>query len=182
MSNPVIDKLLREHDGMRSVLLAIRRQLDKLEHNEAPDFVLLHDALYYMRKFPSVFHHPFEDMLFERLSALDPVLATDISRLQEEHKKIYELEAWLLEAAVQAGREGAAAYPRLLEFGRLYLLIQKRHSEVEEDLIFPHALHSLHAADWQAIERQVQRVEDPLFGGSAHERFRSLYRDILRAA
>jgi len=181
MSNPVIEKLLREHDGMRSVLLAVRRQLDKLELNESPDFALLHDALYYMRKFPGVFHHPVEELIFARLLQRNPVLAADIERVQQEHKEIYELEAWLLETAVQASREGAAAYPRLLDFGRRYLLIQRQHSETEEDLIFPHALSALQPEDWQAIQRQVQHVEDPIFSGRVLQGFKSLYRDILRA-
>lgn len=181
MSNPVINKLLREHDGMRSVLLAVRRQLDRLELSETPDFALLHDALYYMRKFPSVFHHPVEEQIFARLLRRDPVLADDVGRLQQEHKEIYELEAWLLEAVLQASREGAAAYPRLLDFGRRYLLIQRLHSEVEEDLIFPHALSTLGPDDWEPIERQVQHVEDSLFSGRVQQGFQSLYRDILRA-
>ena len=80
---------------MRHVLQLMRGQLDLLEYNAALDFVLMGNALYYLRKFPGVVHHPKEELLFELLLAAEPVLYHDIERLREQHKMIYELEEWL---------------------------------------------------------------------------------------
>ncbi len=46
----IIDKLYREHANMRRILTLVRLQLDLLERQGMPDFVLLANSLYYMRK------------------------------------------------------------------------------------------------------------------------------------
>jgi hemerythrin-like domain-containing protein len=164
---------------MRHVLHLMRGQLDLLERNAAPDFVLLGNALYYLRKFPGVVHHPKEELLFELLLSAEPALYHDIERLREQHKMIYELEEWLQEAAVQASKLGAAGYPQLVEFGRRYLLIQKEHSVTEETVIFPQALKALTPADWSLLGMQAQQIENPPPSGSMKGRFQAFYDRVL---
>jgi len=164
---------------MRHVLQLMRGQLDLLERNAAPDFVLLGNALYYLRKFPGVVHHPKEELLFELLLSADPALYHDIERLREQHKMIYELEGWLQGAAVQASKIGAAGYPQLVEFGRRYLLIQKEHSVAEETVIFPHALRALTPADWNLLYVQAQQIENPPPSGSMKGRLQAFYDRVL---
>lgn len=179
--NP-IDGLRREHSNMRSVLALIGRQLDLLETETGHDPVLLMNALYYMRKFPGAVHHPKEDAIFERLATVDPAWRAEVDRLREQHHEIYQLEDWLIEAALEAPKPGDALRGRLIEFGRHYLQLQRQHSEFEEKMLFPQALASLKPSEWNLIAARFRAVDDPLFGEHPGERFHLLYEHLLREA
>lgn len=177
-----LDGLRREHANMRSVLVLIDRQLDLLEAETGSDPILLVNALYYMRKFPSLVHHPKEDAIFERLVAIEPAWKTEVEKLRAQHREIYELEDWLIEATLDVPKAGTPARTRLLEFGRHYLDLQRQHSEAEEKLLFPQAMVSLKPRDWDLIDKQFKAVEDPLFGEHRGQRFHLLYEYIMREA
>ena len=177
-----LDGLRREHANMRSVLVLIDRQLDLLEAEAGSDPILLVNALYYMRKFPSTVHHPKEDAIFARLSAVEPAMKPEMEKLREQHREIYRLEDWLIEASLDAPKPGTPDRTRLIEFGRHYLDLQRQHSETEERLLFPQALASLKPRDWEAIEKGFKVVEDPVFGEHSGERFHMLYEYIMREA
>ena len=179
--NP-LDDLRREHANMRSVLVLVDRQLDLLEAETGNDPILLVNALYYMRKFPSLVHHPKEDAIFERLATMDPAWQAEVETLREQHREIYRLEDWLLEASLDTPRPGTPERARLVEFGRHYLDLQRQHSESEERRLFPQALTSLKPRDWEAIELRFKVVEDPLFGEHSGERFHLLYEYVMREA
>lgn len=161
MTNPIIDTLLAQHCEMREVLDIVAIQLERIERNERPDVILLREALHYMQRFASLVHHPVEERVCERLLELRPELRPEIGRLSDQHRRIYELEAWLAEALQQSTCEGPAAFPRLADFGRTYLLIQKQHSDMEEESIFPHALAVLRDKDWRGLQKQVEALADP---------------------
>lgn len=178
----VINALRREHANMRSVLMQVSRQLDLLEMERVPNFVLLANALYYMRKFPSNIHHPKEELIFERLAALDPKSAKDVEAAHKEHEEIYSLEEWLIESALNAPMPGTSSRTRLLEFGRHYLDMQRQHSEREERLLFPRAAELLKPSDWAEVSRRFKDIDDPLFGKHGGERFELLYDHLMREA
>lgn len=165
---------------MRSVLALIGGQLERMERGEDPDFVLLANALYYMRKFPSQVHHPKEDLIFERLVVADPSYRQEVERIHEQHEQIYELEEWLVEMTLANPMMGTSAAKRLTEFGRLYLQLQRDHSMTEEKLLFPRAEAVLTAKDWGKVVHLVKEVEDPLFGQHRGGRFQTLYDYIMR--
>src|SRR6185503_16716521 len=139
MSANPINVLRQEHGNMRSVLVVVRDQLDMLERGGAPDFVLLANALHYMRRFPSQSHHPKEDLIFAHLARLAPGSQEAMYHARREHREIYELEDWLIECALNAPKAGSLARGRLPDLGRNYLEIQRKHSEREERLLFPQA-------------------------------------------
>lgn len=178
--NACIDNLRREHANMRSVLVIIAHELEKLEHMGAADYVLLANALYYMRKFPGHVHHPKEDLIFRRLAEVDPAWKHEVDALLEQHHEIYELEDELIEAALDCPRVDTDAGRRLLERGRHYLQLQRSHSEIEERALFPQALAMLKPKDWTAFDSRIRTVEDPLFGKHGGERYRLLYEYIMQ--
>src|SRR5690348_8348587 len=139
MSKSPIDRLRQEHAGIRSVLDVIRRQLRRIETGHSPDFVLLANALHYMRRFPSQVHHPKEDLVFMRLAKLDPTLRQAVAHAQREHRHIYEQEDWLIECALNAPKPGTLERGRLLDIGHAYLDTQRKHCQQEERVLFPRA-------------------------------------------
>ena len=177
-----IEKLRDEHSNMRRVLSLVRLQLDRLEREDSPDPVLLANASYYMRKFPSVVHHPKEDLIFRKLLDAGAPLQADVERLRRQHEEIYALEDRLIDMvlALQAGKRDQRA--QVLELGRHYLEIQVQHAQTEERVLFPKALELLRQADWNDIRKQSRQIEDPLFGQNVAERYRYLYNYLLREA
>lgn len=182
MQSNAIASLRREHANMRSVLMLIGDLLTLIEECRAPDFVLLVNALYYMRKFPSLVHHPKEDAIFERLAALDPAWKGEVEKARAQHAEIYQLEDWLIESALDVPKPGTRARSRLVEFGKHYLDLQRSHSESEERLLFPRATELLSTKDWAEIERLFKKIDDPVFGNHTGERYELLYDHLMREA
>lgn len=180
--NPIIDKLRREHADMRRVIILIRMQLDLLERHANPDLILLANALYYMRKFPSVVHHPKEELIFEKLLARGAPVQKEVEQLHQQHQEIYALEDNLIELTLAMQQGDSHAPPRLLEFGRHYLAIQALHVETEERVLFPAALLTLRAYDWKDVRKKAVGIDDPLFGNNPTERYRYLYDYLLHEA
>ena len=169
-----------EHANMRSVLVLIHDQLDLIETGRVPDFVLLANALYYMRKFPSLVHHPKEDLIFALLVDADPELRSLVEHARRDHEEIYALEDWLIESALNAPKPGTHSRARLLEFGREYVRLQHDHSAREERFLFPKAEALLKPADWKEVARRFKEVDDPLFGRHGGERYEHLYEHLMR--
>lgn len=177
-----IDGLRREHANMRSVLMLVSREIEHLERMGTADFVLLANALYYMRKFPGHVHHPKEELIFRRLAELDPAWKGEVDRLHAQHEEIYSLEDELIERALDAPKQGSEAVQELAAKGRRYLQVQREHSETEERVLFPQAEATLGAKDWTALANRIRSVEDPLFGRAGDGRYRMLYEHLLREA
>lgn len=180
-----IDKLRREHTGMRSILRIIEEQLEQLERqgdSPKPDLVLLVNALHYMRTFPSVVHHPKEELVFGRLIDADAPCRQEIRELEQQHREIYQLEDSLIDAvmALQNGEDGMTG--EILSLGRRYITVQRQHAVTEEQIIFPIALQLLTEKDWRHVESKADLIEDPLFGGSVTEAYRALYNYIMQEA
>lgn len=175
-----INELRREHANMRSVLMLIRDQLDAIRSDWRGDYVLLANALYYMRRYPSVVHHPKEDMILKKLLAADPGLKEDVSRLLRQHQDIYSLEELLLELALNSPKQGSETQHRLLNLGWQYLQLQKEHSEREEQMFFPLAEKLLTPKDWAAIARKSKELDDPVFGTHSGDRYQMLYDHLMR--
>jgi hemerythrin-like domain-containing protein len=183
--NPVINRLLAEHGNMRRILSLVRGQLDRLEQLDQqvqPDLVLLANALYYMRKFPSVVHHPKEEILFRRLVDAGAPVGPEVAQVSRQHEEIYALEDHLIELTLALQNGDRLVLMRLVELGRHYLAIQGEHSKAEEELLFPSAAEFLRAADWKAVRSKSKQIDDPLFGNSVTERYRYLYDYLLREA
>lgn len=182
MNKDPINVLKIEHGNMCSILLLVRAQLDLIAASHTADFVLLANALHYMRKFPSQVHHPKEDMIFTLLSAKDPSIREQVAHASREHAHIYELEDWLIERALDVPRPGTVARARLLEFGRHYLQLQRAHSEREEQRLFPRAQELLSDQDWAEVAKKFNQIDDPLFGKHGQDRYVTLYEHLMREA
>ena len=179
MGNPVIDKLIHEHAGMGRVLAVIAKQFESIGQGAEPDLVLLANALHYMGEFPRVVHHPKEELLFDRLQKAGDTCQQEIAELRRQHREIYRLEDQLLERVLKLQGDDHAHDRKLLQKARQYLHVQRMHSIMEEQAVFPAALSALAAEDFQRLEDQANLIEDPLFGNNVAEKYRALYDYIM---
>ena len=64
--------------------------------------------------------------------------------------------------------------------GRGYLELLRLHMNTEEGLAFRRAERFLGDEDWAVIEREIEHMDDPLFGDVVQEDYRNLFDFIMR--
>jgi hemerythrin-like domain-containing protein len=109
-------------------------------------------------RYPNQFHHPVEELLFERmlyhdlsLSQLLEELTADHQRLTEQGEKLLQL----IERAVAGEQDTVVAIERA---GMSYIEVFRTHMEVEEADVLPLADGLLEADDWRDIETGIERI------------------------
>ena len=82
----VIDILRQEHRNIETLLLVLERELGVFARGERPDYEVVHAVIAYFQVYPDVYHHPLENLVFERLKARDPTAVENIGDLAGEHR------------------------------------------------------------------------------------------------
>jgi len=171
-----------EHLNFSRLLRLFEQQVALFAQGEAPDYTLMQDIVHYMRHFPDLHHHRYENEVFARMRERNPSLAPLVAKLLQEHRVIGALGeklAGMLEAALN---DGVVVRADLEATAAAYLVYYRAHIEAEETQMLPHVKATLHAADWAAVATavQAQSRDDPLFGPQAEQRFRALRLSIER--
>ncbi len=76
---------------MAKLLSALERQLAVFDQGESPDYDIVQGVIDYCLNYPDLYHHPKEDLVLERLQAVDPVAAAGIGDLAAEHQDLANL-------------------------------------------------------------------------------------------
>ncbi len=176
----MIDILLEEHRNIEKLLVVLEQELDVFDHNDSPDYEILQSVIDYFQHYPEGYHHPKEDILFEKLKLRDPAAAKRIGDVEDEHELESERLNRFAEAVsdILAGRE----YLRqnFHDLVREFIEYQRQHMEKEERLLFPAAAKALRSEDWAEIDSRIENRKDPLFDGAADRKFHALRQTILR--
>ncbi|VFN03963.1 MAG: Hemerythrin HHE cation binding domain-containing protein [Candidatus Kentron sp. G] len=117
-----------------------------------------------MTNYPDLFHHPKEDILFQRVTKRDESANSIVAELVQDHhaladqgKALFDLlHALIHEHPVERGTLEAKA--------REYILTLRTHMNLEEGTLLPMAKKVLHEEDWSEIEGIMGNRDDPLFG------------------
>ena len=167
-----------EHVYFRRLLALLQTELDAFHRGERPNYEVMLDIVAYLREYGDAFHHPREDVAFQRLALRCPELRLDLARLSQEHGVIaragetlrQQLEGILDGAFVpRAEVEVAAA---------TYLVYYASHLAKEDEQVLERAASLLTEEDWQAVRDAAGSAPDPLFGETPAERYRALRRQI----
>ena len=171
-----------EHDYFARLLRLLQKQVDVFHASGKPNYALMQDIVSYLREYSDQYHHPREDVAFERLTAHCPELELIVARLRQEHRVIAHAGATLL-ADIKAALEGSILPREQLEAAAaIYLIYYQNHIRSEETAILARATQSLTAEDWEAVLAAVPVASDPLFGANPQMRFRELRRQIAQEA
>ena len=174
----VMDILREEHSNMTLLLDFLERQMDAFAHAEEPDYVLLKDVIDYTLSYPDLYHHPKEDLVYEKLLTRDPAAADLVGDLKAEHARLAELSRHFNEVIENVLAESAVSRERVVKVAREFIDGTRAHMEMEESKFFPAALDSLTEADWTAILDGFEHHDDPLFGAAVTESFKNLSQEI----
>ncbi len=173
-----------EHLNFARLLRLLEEQLAVFAQGGDPDYTLMRDIVYYLRHFPDVHHHRYENEVYERMRKRDPSLQALVVRLLQEHRVIAACGDQLLALLEAASSEAIVARADLETAAATYLVYYRAHIDAEELQMAPHVAATLHAADWADVAASVEAKSrhDPLFGPQAEERFRTLRLAIEREA
>jgi hemerythrin-like domain-containing protein len=171
-----------EHQYFAQLLQQLQKQVDAFRAGGAPKYALMQDIVSYLREYSDRYHHPREDVAFERLAGHCPDLALVLARLQQEHRVIAHAGATLL-THIESVLEGTILPREQLEAAAAtYLIYYQNHIRTEESAILARASQHLTADDWKAVHAAVPDSPDPLFGADPQDRFRELLRQIAQEA
>ena len=167
-----------EHAYFRRLLELLHKQVEAFPRGEQPNYDLMLDILSYLRDYGDQYHHPREDVAFNRLARRCPVLELPLARLRQEHRVIARAGE-TLRNHLQTVVAGAVVPVEDIEAAAAtYLVYYGNHITKEEEDVLPRAGESLTAEDWEAVRKAVKPGRDPLFGDHPEDRYRALRREI----
>ena len=181
MKSGVLKTLHDDHVNISRLLDLLESEIERLDADgTAPDFELITLALEYCVDYPGHYHHPREDLVYDRLVRRDPMLAGKITELTRDHTTLSEKTNTFATAVGGAIAGDGTTAARTL--GRSFLARYRRHIDIEEGEIFPAAHEHLTQEDWEKIEVAASSPPDPLFGDHVRDAYRALHRRIMKRA
>lgn len=171
-----------EHANFTRLLELFEVQVEAFREGERPNYELMRDIVFYLSHYADRFHHPREDIAFERLAARDPELRLQAGRLRQEHRVVAAAGNELLDLLRDIELDAAVSRRSLESAAATYLVYYRHHIAVEEREMLPRAAELLTEEDWAAVVDGVPKEPDPLFGDESDLRLRELRRHISREA
>jgi hemerythrin-like domain-containing protein len=176
----IIETLLEEHQNIEKLLHVLEQELEIFDRGESPDYEILQAIIDYFQDYPESYHHPKEDIVFEKLKLRDPAVAQQIGDAEAEH----QVETNRLRQFAR-GVEDVLAGRELLRqtfhgVVRDFIEHQRQHMAKEERLLFPSAVKALRPEDWVEINTRLSDRKDPLFDNSTEKKFHALQQTIVR--
>jgi len=174
----VIAALTCDHVNIAKILDLLESEILAIEVGKTPDYPLLQDIMCYMNQYPDRFHHPKEDLVFEKLVERDPTASAAVNDALDQHISIglagREFDRMLRTSEVDSVhvREGIGTA------GFAYIRALRQHILLEDKTLFPMAKAALTDRDWQSVNREIDAIEDPLFGKMIADGYKRLYRLI----
>jgi hemerythrin-like domain-containing protein len=151
-----------EHVCFKQLLYRLQREVDVFHTGERPNYDLMRDIVTYLRDYGDRFHHPREDVAYERLAKRCPDMKLALARLEQDHRVIAQAGETLLRQ-IDAILGGAIVSRAELEVtAASYLVYYGNHiAKEEEDILTRAALH-LNDEDWKAIKATAPGGADVL--------------------
>jgi hemerythrin-like domain-containing protein len=175
----IIERLSREHRNVARLLAILERELGVFARGDRPDYEVVHAVIAYFQVYPDEYHHPLEDLVFDKLKMRDPAAAASIGDLAGDHRRGAERLRRVAHAveSVLADRELLRQTVDDIIFD--FIERERRHMAMEERHFFPAAIKALQPEDWAEIASRSTDQRDPLFSEVVEERFEIVRRHIL---
>jgi len=181
-ASPMMATLYAEHRHMATMLKLLEKQLDLIESDGAVDAHVVYESMHYMTQYPDRFHHPREDVIFQRAAQLSAELADDVDAMQRDHDRMAISGTDALQAISQ-WRAGQCDAQSVVKTGRAYIADLFRHMKTEEQQVFPRIEATLTSDDWRELSEDdtLLPAPDPVFGARVDREFRNVARSARRA-
>ena len=163
-----------EHRYFQSLIDIAIEQIKLLEENGDVDLDILQDLLRYLTEYPEDYHHPREDLMFDRMRDVDPESGKHIDKLLEGHVSIHDASNKLYFTVMRANNGENIRRGKLTRDLKRFIDGYEKHMHDEDGVVFVRALKVLSDDDWAELEDGLEHVDDPLFGTRVRRRYRHL--------
>ncbi|MCB1758698.1 MAG: hemerythrin domain-containing protein [Gammaproteobacteria bacterium] len=172
----LLEKLQRDHRNLEKILAMLTTQLDDFFAGRESNFDLKIELMEYLEAFADQGHHPLENLIFE--AAMEkPELADKrelFERLCHQHKDLEGLTRTFRRSLEGVLHEAVMSREELETQGREFVALQNLHLNLEEHEVFPLLDEHLSESDWEKIEANVPKHDDPVFEAPDRIRFQTL--------
>jgi hemerythrin-like domain-containing protein len=169
-----IQVLRQEHRNIESLLCVLERELSVFDRGERPDYEII------LADYPDSCHHPKEDMIIEKLKALDPVAAATCGDLEAEHQEGTKRLRRVAQAVERVLSDQDLLRQNVDNIIRDFINHERQHMAMEERVVFPAALNVLRPQDWADIALKLADRYDPFYQPGFEEKFNRVRRNILK--
>lgn len=172
-------ELHQDHINLSRLLNLLERELLVFRRKDTPDIPLLLDIVDYMQSYPDLIHNPQEDVIFRVHLERSREGEETLLKLMDEHQTLVR-ESHELRNLLEQFAQGSIAPRHTLEEALAgYLTAQRAHVDTEEEGVFALLDRVLHAEDWEQVMQSIPSSADPLFGEQVHQRYRSIFNQII---
>lgn len=167
----ILERLSKEHLNIEKLLGILDRELEIVDSGGRPDYEVMRLILSYFEVYTDVYHHPQENLVFDKLKCRDPAAAAKIGDLAREHRKGTNRLRRVAHAIEYALADGEILRSKMRAIVGEFIAHERKHMMLENQQFFPAALKALKPEDWEEITRAVTSHSDPLFSDAVEERF-----------
>ncbi len=174
-------RLNTDHYHIQQLLDCFGYEIDcyDFDSKRSADLEIILSALDYIQTYPEKWHHPAENIIYDRLLKKQVSQSTLIKQLQSEHEKIFQATKKLQEMFDHVAEDCIIPADQLLTRSRDYIQLQSQHVEKENEHIYP-LMHTAFSEDeWHEIEDEIKTQNDPLFDIPSKKEYHHLYRHIM---
>ena len=176
----IIDSLRQEHRNIEKLLQVLERELKVFARGERPDYEVIQAVIAYFQVYPDVYHHPPENLVFQKLKARDSTAAANIGDLEAAHRSGSDRLRRVAQAVDSVLADRELLRQAVEDVIRNFIEQERRHIAMEERDFFPAAVKALEPQDWMEITSRLTDQPDPLFSEFVEERFEDVRRHIMQ--
>lgn len=168
----------REHDYVLRLLPLLESEATRILKKGKQDYRCMRDIMHYLVNVTDVYHHPKEELIFDRMSDLTPATSDAVSQLRRQHDEL-EVQGKSILQKVSEKKESSARAKKLSYEVLAYSKSLQEHIKLEESQVLRVAYELLCESDWHEIDEEIGAVADPLFGHAIDEFYLELMQQYL---
>ncbi len=174
-------QLYTDHYHLQRLLSCLSYEIGCYDYDSkrSADLDIILSALDYIQTYPDKWHHPTEDIIFDRLLEKDVQESDLIEQLKDEHQQIMQETKKICELFNSVAEDCIVSAEELLTGARHFITLQRQHLEKENEFIYPLMDTVFSEKEWNEIEKEIKLQSDPLFNNPSKKEYDHLYRYIL---
>jgi len=176
----ILAELHNDHINLNRLLDILRAKVAKLREGTRPNFRLMADAVDYVSDYADRHHHPLEDQMFAFFKGRDGQLDELMDECSAQHRKLHASSHGLCDAIDSILNDTLMPMDRFIDQLEHFIDEQKGHLDFEEAQVFPALERAANEGDWDQLDQQLPKNEDPLFGENRSEQYLELYRELVQ--
>lgn len=178
----LMQRLGQDHARLTRLLDLLSALLDRFRDGQEPDYDLFCEMLEYMDSYADSIHHPTEDLIFRRALERGAEKRDVFEVLMRQHSVVIQMNKRFRRSLDGIAHEEVLRRDEVEAQGRDLVTTLRAHLELEDAEAFPIAIARLHPADWDEVQAQAPRADDPVFGTPDPQRFRALFKHLSEQA